>query len=58
MKIITYMRGSRATYESPKTRVIEVKLNGNMMLLNSDGTTGSATLNALEEEDYSNTSWY
>lgn len=45
-------------YAAPSTRIISINLDGNMMLINSNGTTGSASLNTLEEEDYSNTTWY
>ena len=47
----------KTLYESPATRILEVKLRGNMMLLNSDGTTGNASINSLEEEDYSGLTW-
>lgn len=40
-------------YESPSTRILEVKLNSSMMLLNSNGTTTQTTPD-LEEQDYSN----
>lgn len=57
MKQLTFMGGSGETYATPTTRTIEIKLSGNMMLINSNGTTGNATLSALEEEDYSTTTW-
>lgn len=48
----------KTLYETPATRVLEVKLRGNMMLLNSDGTTGNASIDSLtENEDYKNTIW-
>ena len=47
----------KTIYETPATRVIEIRLHGNMMLIASQGTTGAATLGTLEEEDYSNTTW-
>lgn len=54
----TIITRPRSIYASPTTRIIEVKLGSNMMLLNSNGKTGQATLDTLEEEDYSNTTWY
>ena len=42
----------KTLYESPATRILEVKLRGNMMLLNSDGKAPQITPD-LEEQDYS-----
>lgn len=47
----------KTLYESPATRVIEVKLRGNMMLLNSDGKTGVSSIKSMEEDDYSDINW-
>ena len=46
----------KTLYESPATRILEVKLRGNMMLLNSDGKSTQTTPD-LEEQDYSTAIW-
>ena len=42
----------KTLYESPATRVVEVKTSGNMMLLNSNGKAPQMTPD-LEEQDFS-----
>ena len=56
MNIITFMGGSRATYESPATKVIEVKTSG--LFMTSEVTKGAATINSLTNvDDYATDSW-
>lgn len=53
MKTNTFMGAPRETYNAPATRIINVNMRGNMLLLNSDGVTTQKTPD-LEEQDYSN----
>ncbi len=56
MKIITFMGGSRATYESPATKVIVIKTTG--IFLTSKVTKGAATIGSLTiVDDYANDAW-
>ena len=49
MKINTFMGGSRATYESPKTRVICIKVNS--QILYTSKNYGIAGGNPEEDEE-------